>query len=140
MTLDFNVNGIPIPQGSKRWIGNNRMIESSEKELKPWRQAVAWAALKASREQHWTQTDGPLRVTVTFRFPRPVSVKPRKRPWPSVKPDLDKCVRAFLDGITDSNSVWTDDARVVDVHAVKRYAQPMEPPGARILIEPMTAA
>jgi hypothetical protein len=41
-----------------------------------------------------------------------------------------------LDGITNSNSVWTDDARVVDVRAVKRYALPAEMPGARILIEP----
>jgi Holliday junction resolvase RusA-like endonuclease len=137
-TIEFDVHGAPVQQGSKRWVGN-RMIEMSAATLKPWRQAIASAAHVAARRDHWTLTDGPLRVDVIFRLHRPPSI-PKKRRLPAVKPDLDKLIRALLDGITDSNSVWTDDARVVDIHAVKRYALPGEPLGARVRIESAEAA
>jgi hypothetical protein len=39
----FTVYELPAPQGSKRHVGNGRMIESSTK-VKPWRQAVIAAA------------------------------------------------------------------------------------------------
>lgn len=59
-------------------------------------------------------------VSITFLFVRPPSVSEKKRPLPSVMPDIDKLARAVLDGLT-AGGVVTDDARVVDLHARKRY-------------------
>ena len=46
--IAFDVFGLPGPQGSKRFVGRTKtgrglMVESSAK-VKPWREAVKWAA------------------------------------------------------------------------------------------------
>ena len=64
--------------------------------------------------------DSAVEVSITFLFVRPPSVSEKKRPLPSVMPDIDKLARAVLDGLT-AGGVVTDDARVVDLHARKRY-------------------
>ena len=136
--LEFHVTGTPVPQGSKRWVGT-RMIESAAATLKPWRQAVSTCALVAARQQGWVKGDGPVRLTVTFEFLKPPSA-PKKRRYPDRRPDIDKCVRAILDGITDSNSVWGDDARVVSLFASKAYAADGRQPGAWIAVETLPIA
>jgi hypothetical protein len=47
MELPFTVYGVPRPQGSKRHVGNGRMVESSPR-VAEWRTLVA---LEASIEQ-----------------------------------------------------------------------------------------
>ena len=65
----FEIKGIePAPQGSKRHVGNGRMIEASAK-VKPWRFAVSQAALESDYEL----TDRPVMVQITFMFSRPKS-------------------------------------------------------------------
>ena len=44
--IEFWVEGIPRPQGSKRHVGNGRMVEAS-KHTAGWRKAVSQAALAA---------------------------------------------------------------------------------------------
>ena len=116
----FWVSGKPIPQGSKRIVqpkGVKRplLIDVKGKELKAWRQAVAYAA----RSGPWRKReplDAAAYVYLEFHLSRPKSAK---RERPSVKPDLDKLVRAALDAI--SGVCITDDARVVHVTASKVY-------------------
>lgn len=158
------VHGTPAPQGSKRAFVNQHtgrpsLVESSEK-VKPWREAVKWAALDAfsilldecsalahdsicSEPGHigWTQ-DGPVAVQVTFYLPRPhghygtgrnaCTLRPSAPELPAKKPDLDKLLRSTLDGLGEAG-IWADDSRVVHVRASKAYADD-RPAGADIKV------
>lgn len=120
--IAFFVPGIPAPQGSKQAFvrGTRAVLVEMSKALPRWRAAVTAAARAAHQGP---PLDGPLAVWITFYLPRPKSVPARRRPYPTVTPDLDKLARAVLDGITDAR-LWTDDARVVDLTITKRYQDP----------------
>ena len=127
----FFVPGIPRPQGSKRYLGPGKMVESGSKRLAPWRADVRAAAERAIGDDGpgvlWDQ---PVKVQLTFRLPRPKAhfgsgrnadkVKPSAPRWPAGRPDLDKLARAVLDAIT--GVVIADDSTVVDLCLRKRYA------------------
>lgn len=122
-SLEFAVLGNPTPQGSKNAYqrGGRIVLVESSKTLKGWREAVANSARQAAEQDEWVvQPNGtPLTVKIWFGIRRPKSVK---RIHPTVKPDLDKLVRAVLDGITQSGVVWRDDAEVCKIIAKKIYA------------------
>jgi crossover junction endodeoxyribonuclease RusA len=122
--LKFFVHGIPAPQGSKRHVGNGRMIESSKK-VGPWRDAVIEAA---SQFNDFKMLNEALAVQIMFTLPAP---KTTKRLYPTVRPDLDKLLRSTFDALTISG-FWHDDSLVVSVLAAKRYAAAGEPLGALI--------
>lgn len=126
--MEFFVPGIPAPQGSKRHVGNGRMVESS-KALKPWREDIVRLATAATG----TQLDGAVAVEATFILLRPKSVTQAKRPRPTVKPDIDKLARAVLDALTIARTI-TDDAAVVNLHASKFYADGSEQPGVHVRV------
>lgn len=135
--LVFRVHGIPAPQGSKRHVGNGIMVESS-KRVKPWREAVKWAALDAGVEQ----LDGPVEVRVTFHFPRPKShyrtgrnagvLRDDAPGFVTSRPDIDKILRSTLDALGEAGC-WRDDAQVALVWTVKAYDSQ---PGAFIIVRP----
>ena len=130
--IEFTVPGAPAPQGSKRHVGNGRMIESS-KAVGAWRERVAIAA-------HNLMTAGciavretePLTVGIEFVMPLPKSTPKRVTPAAVKRPDLDKLVRAVFDACT--GVVWADDSMVVDVRASKRLAELGESPCAHVLV------
>lgn len=130
--IAFFVPGIPAPQGSKQAFvrGKRAVLVEMSKALPAWRAAVTTAARAAHQGP---PLDGPLAVWIAFYLPRPKSVPARRRPYPTVTPDLDKLARAVLDGITDART-WTDDARVVDLTLTKRYQDPAAEPGAHVRI------
>lgn len=117
--LTITVIGTPAPQGSKRLVGHTRagrgiLIESSAK-VKPWRQAVTYAAREAG-----VKLTGPVGVSLTFTLPKPKSAPKKRQIWPDRKPDVDKTARSTLDALTDAGTI-EDDARVVQLVAAKRY-------------------
>ncbi len=119
--ISFYVQGEPAPQGSKRFVGihkgKGRMIESSKK-VKPWREAVYWAAIEAkSKTAMVMPMDGPLAVVMVFALPKPTSVR---RAQPDRKPDLSKLVRSTEDALVDAGLI-ADDARIVVCLASKIY-------------------
>jgi len=117
--LTFWVDGTPVQQGSKTAFiikGKAVMTDQNSKTLKPWRANVtSTAKLAAVRHDEFA---GPLAVVLDFYMPRGATVK---RARPAVTPDLDKLVRAVLDGITDAG-VWGDDGQVVSIRAREWYA------------------
>jgi len=113
MISKFAVFGVPAPQGSKRHVGNGRMIEAS-KYLPAWRKAIETECQSLFEEP----MDGALEVELWFYLPKPCSVS---REYPTVMPDTDKLVRGVLDGLTKGAAI-VDDKLVVDLHAYKRYA------------------
>ncbi|MEU9033834.1 RusA family crossover junction endodeoxyribonuclease [Streptomyces sp. NPDC048352] len=124
------VRGLPGPQGSKRHVGGGRMIESSAK-VKPWREAVVWAAVAArTRNKGFTKLDGPLAVDMVFTFDRPKGhmgsgrnaglVRPSAPVRPHVKPDLSKLVRSTEDALTTAG-VYGDDALIVEYRQLGKH-------------------
>lgn len=136
--IEFVVYGIPAPMGSKRHVGNGRMIESSKK-VKPWREAVKWAAREAMAAAGIASPiDAPLVASMTFTMPRPKSA-PKSRRHADRKPDLSKLIRSTEDALTDAGLI-ADDARIVMfARAAKVYpgegADALQSPGARIRLE-----
>lgn len=141
MTTTIRVYGVPAAQGSKRHVGGGRMIEVS-KRIKPWREAV-YVACKYDLPADHTPFEGAVWVRVSFLFERPKTHYGSKQGQPYLRenaptyvtrtPDVDKCVRALLDPLTEAG-VWRDDSQVVIVHAVKRYCIGDERPGAVVTI------
>jgi Holliday junction resolvase RusA-like endonuclease len=129
--MEIRIYGDPAPQGSKR-VFNGRIVEASGNKLKVWRKAIAAACQNKVTEEH-SLLLGPVRVEVEFYLPRPVSVTIKKRALPIVPPDLDKLLRGLLDGIGQSEVIWGDDSQVVQIDAVKLYADETEP-GATVTI------
>jgi crossover junction endodeoxyribonuclease RusA len=135
ITHEFVVYGHPAPQGSKRAVGRRRngstiMIEMSKK-VKPWRAAVAEAAMALGVPM----IQNPVILCVVFTLKAPAKM-PKGRIYPSIAPDLSKLVRSTEDGITTSG-LWKDDALVVGTWAEKLYpgqVGALEAPGALITI------
>ena len=148
--LVIEVHGVPAPQGSKRHVGGGVMVESSAK-VKPWREAVRATVvdlLVAPVGEDWAPDRlDPIALDVVFTLARPAShyrtgkradqVKPNAPADPVGRPDLDKLVRSTLDALTDAGAL-VDDARVVEVRAVKAYPgghlDALDTPGAVITL------
>jgi crossover junction endodeoxyribonuclease RusA len=128
MSIRIEVRGTPAPQGSKRHVGGGRMIEQS-KAVGPWREAVRAETQRVM--EHFVPFGGPVTVILVFYLPRPRTL-PRKIVLPFKRPDLDKLIRAVLDGLTDGG-LWNDDGQVQTITAQKFYATAADPPGAIVV-------
>lgn len=140
--LRIRVIGQPAPQGSKRHVGGGRMVESS-KAVKPWREAVKWAAGEAVADSNGLRyPTGPVNVTVDFTFRRPRNhyrtgrfadlLRDDAPELVDTKPDIDKLLRSTFDALTDAG-VWRDDSQVAVVIATKSYGDA----GALIHVTPI---
>ncbi len=131
--VTITVRGVPAPQGSKRHVGNGRMVEMS-KAVGPWREAVraeTQHAVYEDRIADFPCFTGPVEVLLTFWLARPKGhyrtgrnahlLRDGAPAYPAGKPDVDKLARAVLDGLTEGGA-WKDDSQVVALHAVKLYA------------------
>jgi crossover junction endodeoxyribonuclease RusA len=119
----FTVYGKPQPQGSTRAFlsGGKVNTTSANKNLKPWRQQLTDTAFaECGGIPYSGNGNEAICVTMTFYFDRPKSAK--KRRMPTVKPDVDKLIRAILDSLT--GICYRDDAQVVQVAALKFYGGP----------------
>lgn len=130
---------VPAPQGSKNpWGGE------ANKNTKPWREAVASAAVDAMREQEVGQLVGPLRVVALLYFPRPKghqradgTLKPNAPVFKESAPDLDKLERALGDAM--SKVVFHDDARIAWWDVRKLYTDDDHPyPGVCIRVQELS--
>jgi crossover junction endodeoxyribonuclease RusA len=128
----------PQPQGSLAYKGHRGgkpiLVSDNDDQLKPWRQAVALYTRRACRAHalDWQPLDEPVRLSVTFYVKSPL--RPRW-PVPATKPDLDKLMRAVMDGLADGG-LYVNDSRVFEVgHLRGRYATADRPAGALVLAE-----
>ena len=111
--INFFVDGLPVPQGSMKVI-HGRVIHNKGSELAAWRSAVALTA----RAKGARPSPDPMTIELKFVMPKPRTVK---RHYPSVAPDLDKLIRAVLDGLTAV--AYIDDGQVVSIMAEKAYGE-----------------
>lgn len=140
--ISFLVRGLPIAQGSTRTfvVNGKPVITTTAKGLAAWRRLVADQAQPHAPPQPW---DTGVTVHMTFYLPKPKNEPKNRRTYPIRRPDLDKCIRAVLDALT--YVFWTDDARVLEINAGKRWAgEPLgelwpdpHPPGVYIQAWPI---
>lgn len=141
--LTFTVRGIPIGQGRITTYGRGMSVHSNAKTLKPWRNAVAFAAeaaTEAALGPHPYPLDGPVGLYVCFTVPKPKNAPKRRRSYPITRPDLSHLLRAVEDALTAAG-VWRDDSQLVDERAVKAYPgehqHALTVPGALIRVYPI---
>lgn len=152
--ISFLVPGTPIPQGSKRGFYNKRtqrvqIVDADRNGLAEWRMKVtAYARDGATVLGYPVPIEGPVGVRIAFILPRPQShygtgknaktLKPSAPRYPAKMPDIDKLVRAILDGITDAG-LWLDDGQVIWIKATKEYVgvAGIMHPSCRVELGPM---
>ena len=128
--IRVQVNHIAAPQGSHRQ-GFGKSVKETNPRTEPYRQAVADACEGYIDDRDdWVPLDGHLQAEFIFYLP-PAPKSDPDRPYPNVAPDLDKLIRSTCDGIT-RGKLWKDDARLVDVRAMKLHADSLE--DTRVLI------
>lgn len=100
-----------------------------------WKSLIALAAKPFVPFPAW---DGPVAITLVFRFRRPKTHSTKKgglRPtapiYKTAKPDTDNLEKAVFDCLTQIG-FWLDDAQAVDVHTQKFWG---DPPGATITLK-----
>jgi Holliday junction resolvase RusA-like endonuclease len=135
----FFVAGDPQPKGSTRAFYVKKLdrvvTTTTNKNTKQWQLRIAMEAQHANELRPLTffspHKDIGYEVEAHFLFVRPKSL-PKKIRMDTKRPDLDKLVRAVLDGLADI--LIPDDAQVISIVASKRYADEGETPGARIML------
>jgi Holliday junction resolvase RusA-like endonuclease len=139
--INFWVPGVPQPGGSKKGFVNPKtqrvVIVEDCKGNKNWRSSVQGFAIVAYKGQPLT---GPLKMTITFIFPRIRGhfgtgknaniLKSSAPKYHTIKPDTTKIIRSTEDAMT--GIIWKDDAQVVEQRVRKIYG---DNPGAHIVIE-----
>lgn len=122
--IEFTIPGIPRPQGSKKHVGNGIMVESS-KFVANWRSLVSLTARNAMHGLQVARKPLVVSIGVEFVFDRPQShysksgLRSIAATGHTSRPDVDKLLRALLDGMT--SIVFQDDSQVRIDGAVKVY-------------------
>lgn len=149
MTITFTVYGAAQAKGSMRAFTprgmNHPVITDSNRSVKGWQNMIAAGAMHAldalpPEDRHLIA--GGVRCEVTYYLPRPKALDaPRYRGVEVLhtkRPDVDKLTRAVLDAL--SHRLWNDDAQVVELIAVKRYAAVGAPARVDVAVMPSTLA
>jgi len=139
--LTFFVAGVPTaqPRAKARAFGGFAQVYNP-KTADHWKQSVRNAALEVwPTFEPW---QGPLRVDLTFYFPRPKAhfrsngAKKDAAPrWHTSKPDRDNLDKAVLDALTNL-AIWADDKQVCCGQIKKLYAD--NSPGCEVTIAEAT--
>lgn len=127
MEFAFTVFGTAQPQGSTRafiprgWA--RPVITTDNGKLKPWRQELSQTALIAMQEcgAKLASREMPISIALTFVFEKPRSAR-KTAVHKTTKPDLDKLLRAVLDGLT--GIAYEDDSQVCECRVAKIFGSP----------------
>jgi hypothetical protein len=132
--LRFHLHQQAQPQGSlKAFMRRGSkfpVVTCDNSKMMPFRDALTMACRRAIATQGgdpdvpWIPDYAAVSVEITYTLLRPKSVTPKRRPYPTAKPDLDKLARCAIDSMT--GFAYADDAQVVEMLHRKRYgAQPL---------------
>jgi crossover junction endodeoxyribonuclease RusA len=142
--ISYRVTGIPVPQGSKRHVGNGIMVEQGGQRLKSWREAVRYDTIEALAGMEPYPKGESVALEIKFLFSRPKNhyrsgknahlLRPTAPlQFHAQKPDIDKLLRSTLDGLK-AGGAYADDCQAAIVQATKEWAPAGTAPGAYITI------
>jgi crossover junction endodeoxyribonuclease RusA len=131
-SISFFVAGIPQPKGSTRAfvVKGHAVTTSSSRNLKAWELRIAHEA-QAAVPEGFCDGESTYEVACSFYFAKPKGHAKRYVYWHTKRPDVDKLLRAVLDGLT--KICWNDDAQVSVVFASKHYSEE-ERLGAKVTV------
>lgn len=128
--VTFDVTGLaPETQGSTKRVprkirGKVVWITTHDNDnLWPWRDLIV---VVAKQFRPPAPLSGAVEVIVNFRLAVPKSAPKRRQIPANTTKDVDKLLRALLDGLADAGYFETD-GRVTDVTMKKRYAYGGDP-------------
>lgn len=144
--MKFTVRGIPRPQPRARATARGGFARVYDPGT-----AENWKAMIANAVRDITPAvplEGPLRVDIALRFPRPkymygtgrnsAVIKPKYAgKWHAKKPDRDNCEKAILDTLTELG-FWRDDSQVCCGEVTKQWADQPSGAGADIEVTEVT--
>lgn len=115
----------PVEQARARVARRGRHITMYDPpKVKKFKKELSQLARSQYKDE---PLDGMLEVEISFyrQVQKSLSKKERARRLsgehrPTVKPDLDNYIKSTLDAL--NGILWTDDARIVDLHAHKYYS------------------
>jgi Holliday junction resolvase RusA-like endonuclease len=116
--ITIEILGEPIPQPRARITtrcGFGQAYTPKAHPIHAYRQAIALTWKSAVG----ITFDGPLRVTMEFRFTKPKSAR---REWHTVKPDVSNCAKGVEDCL--NGVAWGDDSQIVELIVRKSYGVP----------------
>lgn len=127
-SINVTVEGTPVPQGSMRAYvrGGKPVIVHDKPELKTWRDKIRLTVYAEAKRQGVQlplgKNKNPVGVEAAFYFKRPKTVKKGKK-LVSVKPDLDKLLRAVGDALGEPGAyqIIENDSRIVYIRGGKYY-------------------
>jgi Holliday junction resolvase RusA-like endonuclease len=136
MIVSFFVPGLPVAQPRQR----HRKIpgQSFVHNYTPTKHPVSAfkATIKLAASAKWNAAPpmvGPVRLSLVFYFPRPIS-QTRKRgnsaSWKTTKPDWDNLGKAVSDAL--NGVLWVDDAQLCDTRVSKWICGDGEAPGVHV--------
>ena len=140
--LAFRVYGVAQPKGSMRAFTPKGkrfpIVTDSNKSVQSWQQLIAEGASRALQALPPAER-GPLqdgvRLSLAFYLPRPKALQRRGVPVAHLKkPDTSKLIRAVEDALT--SLAYGDDSQVVELLAIKHYADVDDAPHVDIRVEP----
>jgi Holliday junction resolvase RusA-like endonuclease len=103
--IEFFVDGKPVPQGSLVFM-KGKPIHAGADRLATWRADIARLGKMAGCQP----SERPIAISLIFNMLKPKTVD---RKMPTVPPDLDKLIRAVLDGLTGVNEDETTGIQIV---------------------------
>ncbi len=128
-----STRAFPLMRGGKPVLGPGgrpvTITTADNPKTKDWQTLVSLSAQRFGPE---VLLDGPVAIELFFYLRRPKSLTPKKRPYPTVKPDLDKLIRAIGDGL--KGKIYSEDARIVKIVATKLYAEFGDTPRVEIRV------
>jgi Holliday junction resolvase RusA-like endonuclease len=131
----FDVQGEPKGQPRPRaFVRNGHASVYDAGTAEGWKSQIAAAARPLLPPE---PLDCPLRLAVSFFFPRPkrlLRAKDPAGPLPHIaKPDADNALKAVMDCMTQIR-FWKDDALVCSTIVEKQYCAKDQRPGALIRV------
>lgn len=138
-SIFIRVLGKPEQKGSmkafvpKGW--NRPILTSDNKNLKSWEQRVATEAQAVIIKEEGWNPESAMQVEIEFSMPKPKSHPKTVYVYHKKRPDIDKLIRAVLDGLT--SVIYLDDNQVVMVKAEKFYSSE---PGVKITVRSLEEA
>ena len=118
--IQFSVTTTPM--GAVRMTQRGKWVKPTAQKYLSYKGLIAWEARKHIKEP----LNGPVSVSMEFYFPTPKRKKTAEERgiYPTVKPDIDNCVKGVFDAL--NGIAWKDDNLVVEQQSIKRYdATPM---------------
>lgn len=142
MKIQFTVMGDPVAQGRPRFARRGKFVSTYDPpKSKSFKETVKWQAIECGANKKLLE--GPLKLTLVFRFQRPKGHSGKKGLRPSApayhitKPDLNNLTKGVEDAL--EGICYARDQQICESYQRKEYADNGSVPSILVTIEEIEA-